>query len=139
MAISQTAVHALRVLLQIEQNITGLQRDMVFNANSWIAMANAGNPPVTEVAGFMIHAGVSYQVRLEWLRDYRDNSPNWDSVRSMYVALGGVGADMTNLYSQLRAVANALQSAPIATYQNVIDACNQILATVQSPDSLWPE
>lgn len=139
MAIAQTKFHVLRVLMQIDQNFTGLQRDMRNNANSWKAMANAQSPDITTLVSFMHDAATSYQTRLAWLANYKNTSPNWTAVTAMYTALGGDIAEATTLYNQMKAVADQLAVAVINTYADAISTCDQILAAVQAPDTLWPE
>jgi hypothetical protein len=139
MSITYSAFQTLRVLNQIMQNMTGLQHDMVANANTWNAMAVAQNPDALTIAQYMHDAAASYETRLGWVLNYRNTSPNWNAVAAMYAALGGVGADVVTLYNEMKAVADALSVASITTYPQIQTACGQITAAVQAPDSLWPE
>jgi len=139
MAISQTPIHVLRVLLQIEQNLVGLQRDMLSNANAWLAMANAQIPDAPTITQYMKDAASSYETRLGWILNYKNTSPNWNSVVAMYTALGGNVNDATTLYTQMKTVADGITNATLGTYASIITACNQIISAVNPPDSLWPE
>lgn len=139
MAISQTSFHVFRVLNQIMQNMIGLQHDMVSNANTWLTMANAQSPAASVIVGYMKDAATAYETRLGWVLNYKNTSPNWTAVVNMYVALGGVTTDATNLYTQMKAVADGLNTATLTDYPSIITACNQIISAVNAPDSLWPE
>lgn len=141
MAITYTKFHVIRVLFQIERNLTGMQRDMRNNALTWKSMAQAQSRTVETIRTFMTDAGASYQERLEWIRSYRDTSPNWTAVTTMYSALGGDMAEATTLYQEMKSIADRLvnQAPLITTYAQIINGCDQILADVQPPDSLWPE
>lgn len=139
MAIAYSGFQTLRVLNQIMTNIVGLQHDMVSNANTWNTMATAQTLSAATIAGYMSSAAASYETRLGWMLNYKNTSPNWNAVAAMYAALGGVGADVVTLYNEMKAVADGLSGATLTTYAQITSACNQILAAVAAPDSLWPE
>jgi len=141
MAITLTKFHIIKVLFQIERNLTGLHYDMRSNALKWKTMAQAQTPAVTVIRQFMADAGASYQTRLEWVRAYRDGSPNWTAVRNVYTALGGDPAEATTLYAEMKVIADQLvaQAPALSNYSQIVAACDQISAAVQAPDSLWPE
>jgi len=137
--IAQTAFHTYRVMNQLQQNLTGLQRDIRSNAVAWKAMATAQSPDVATLAQFAKDAAASYETRLGWVLTYKNTSPNWPAVTAMFTALGGNIADATTLFTQMKAVADQLGAATLTTYAQISAACDQILAAVQAPDSLWPE
>jgi hypothetical protein len=140
-AISQTTVHVAHVVEQIIRNLRGLHRDMRDNAQSWKTMAAVQNPTVAILRSYMADAVVSYQTRLSWVNDYKNTNANWPAVMAMMTAQGMDTADVAALYSQLKTVADQLQAAAptLTTYASINGACDQILAAVQAPDSLWPE
>lgn len=139
MAITLTKFHIFRVLNQIMSNLVGLQRDIVNNANTWKAMATAQSPTIVLLAQAMRDAATEYQRRLQWVADYKNNNQNWPAVSTMFQALGGDPAEATTMYQQMKTVADQLAAASIVTYAQATNACNQILAAVAAPDSLWPE
>jgi hypothetical protein len=138
MAVPVTILHALRNLLQIQQSLVQLQRDMRNNANAWIAMANTQSPTVLIVAGFMNNAATAYQTRLQWLTTFQDD-PNWTATKNLYLLLGGTASDFTDMVSPMQQVANQLGPATKNTYAQIISLCNQILAAIDAPPTLWPE
>ena len=139
MAIPTTALHILRVMLQAEQNLSGLQRDMRNNAISWKTSAQAQNLPVETLAQYMNDAAKAYQSRLAWLSTLQADSANWTKIGAMWALLGGTAADFSGIITPLTAVANQLGPIDKSNYAAIISACNQIIAAINAPLSLWPE
>jgi hypothetical protein len=139
MTIPVTALHILRVMLQAEQNLSGLQKDMRNNALSWKAMAQAQNPDVVTLAGYMDSSAATYQARLGWLATMQSDAANWTKISAMWATMGGTGQDFSNLITPLQSVADGLGPASKNTYSKIIGICNQITTVVNAPLSLWPE
>lgn len=139
MAIPLTAIHILRVLLQAEHNLSGLQRDMLSNANAWKKGVQAQSTPVDTIATWMNDAAASYQSRLGWLDTLQANTVAWTKLSAMWNLLGGTNTDFSNLITPLRAVADQLGPAAKTTYAQQLGICNYIIANVDAPLSLWPE
>jgi hypothetical protein len=139
MTIPITALHVLRVMMQIDENLTGLQRDMRNNALTWKAQAQAQTIPVTGIAGYMNDAAVSYQSRLAWLDTLQADSATWSKISAMWAMLGGTAQDFSDLITPISAVANQLGPATKTTYAQVIGVCDQITTAINAPLSLWPE
>lgn len=141
MAITLTSLHIQRIVKQIVDNMVGLHGDIRANALTWKAMAQAQNPSANAIKQFMTDASSSYSTRLEWLTTYRNTDPNWPAVKAMFIAMGGDMDEAVSMYTELKAVVDGLVAGlpNISTYANIINACNQITAAVQAPDSLWPE
>lgn len=139
MTIPVTALHILRLMLQIEQNLSGLQRDMRNNALSWQATATAQSLPVATLAQYMNDAAASYQTRLSWLTTIEADAANWPKVSAMWALLGGTGADFSNLITPITAVATQLGPIDKSSYSAILSACSQIIAAINAPLSLWPE
>lgn len=139
MAIPVTALHILRVLLQADQNLSGLQRDMRNNATAWKAAAQAASVPVGTLAQWMNDAATQYQTRLGWITTAQADATNWTKLSTMFATLGGTAADFTNTVNPLTAVANQLGPADKTSYAAIVTACDQILAAINAPLSLWPE
>lgn len=139
MAIPTTKIHVLRLLLQAEQNLSGLQRDMRNNALSWLASATAQNVPRATLAAWMNDAATSYQQRLAWLYAAQADTATWSQLGAMWTALGGTGQDFADMVTPLRAVADQLGPAAKGSYPAIINICNKITAAVNAPLSLWPE
>lgn len=138
MAVPVTQVGILRALLQIERNLTGLQRDMRNNALTWRAAALAQSIPIATLAGFMNSAAGAYQTRLGWLPVLQAD-PEWPRIAALYVLLGGTGQEFNDMMTPLNAVANQLGPAPKSTYAEIVADCDQIIAAINPPLSLWPE
>lgn len=139
MTIPVTNLHILRLMLQIEQNLSGLQRDMRNNALSWQATATAQSLPVAVLAQYMNDAAASYQTRLSWLTTLEADAANWAKVGAMWALIGGTDADFTNLITPITAVANQLGPIDKSSYASILSACSQIIAAINAPLSLWPE
>lgn len=122
----------------MQQNFTGIQRDMRNNAQSWRTSALAQSIPIATLAGFMNSASSAYQTRLGWVPVLQAD-PNWSRIAALYVTLGGTAQEFTDTLTPLNAVANQLGPAPKTTYAEIISACDQIIAAINAPLSLWPE
>lgn len=139
MAIATSAIHILRLLLQADQNLSGLQRDMVNNANTWSAAANSASIPLAILQQQILDAAASYNTRLGWIAIAQANGPVWTALSAMWVKFGGTGADFTNIVNPLQTAANNLQSADLSTYAAIVSACSAITSSINAPVSLWPE
>jgi hypothetical protein len=139
MTVPTTAIHILRLLLQADQNLCGLQKDMRNNAIQWKDQAQAQAVPVLTLASFMDGAAVAYQTRLQWLDDAQANAPLWAELSAMWQMLGGTGQDFSDVTTPLRAVADQLGPAAKTTYAQIVGVCDQIIAAINAPVSLWPE
>jgi hypothetical protein len=139
MAIPITQLHILRMLLQADQNLSGLQGDMRANAITWRAAAVAQSQPVAALAQWMNDAAGEYQKRLGWIATAQADAVIWPKLSSLWAMLGGTGADFTNMTTPLKAVADQLGPIAKGTYAQIIAACDQIIAAIPAPLSLWPE
>lgn len=139
MAIPVTNLSILRLMLQIEQNLSGLQRDMRNNALSWKAAAQAQSTPAVTLTQYMNDAAASYQARLTWLTTLQADAVNWPRVGAMWATMGGTAQDFSDMMTPINAVANQLGPATKTTYAQIIGVCDQIVAAINAPLSLWPE
>lgn len=139
MAIPVTSLHILRLLLQVDQNLSGLQRDMRQNAQTWKAQAQTQTVPVDTLATWMNDAATAYQTRLGWITTAQADATNWAKLASMWTKLGGTAQEFTDTISPMSAVANQLGPAQKTTYAQIVSACDQIIAAINAPLSLWPE
>lgn len=139
MAITITAVHKRRLISQIEQNLTGLQRDMVNNAKTHKAMCVAQSPEVATVGTYATSSGTAYLVRLQWVIDLRNDSVRRQRLVDMLASVGWTEQEIVEYVTALRAAAIALRDASKATYAEITAACDAVLAAVDMPESLWPE
>jgi len=138
MAVPVTQVGILRALLQIERNLTGLQRDMRNNAQTWRTAALAQSTPIVTLASNMNSAATAYQTRLGWLPTIQA-TPEWSRIAALYVTMGGTGQEFADMMTPLSAVADQLGPVAKTTYAEIIAACDQIIAAINAPLSLWPE
>ncbi len=139
MTIPVTQLSILRVLLQVERNLSNLQQDMRGNAIAWKAAAAAQSQPAATLAQWMNDSAASYQMRLQWLTTAQADTANWSKLSAMWVALGGTGADFTNTVNPMKAVADQLGPIAKGNYVQITSACDQIIAAINAPLSLWPE
>lgn len=141
MRIPTTSLDISRAIDQVVDNLNGLQRDIRNNAIAWRAAAQAQpqTVPVATLAQWMNAAAVSYQTRLSWIATLRADPVNWPLVSAMWVRRGGTASDFTSKVNPMTAVANQLGPAPKTTYAQIISACDQIIAAINAPFSIWPE
>lgn len=139
MTIPVTQIHILRLLLQAERNLSQLQGDMRGNAIAWKAAATAQSQPVATLAQWMNDAAAQYQIRLGWLVTAQADAANWARLSAMWTLIGGTGADFTGMTTPLQAVADQLGPVAKGSYAQIIGACDQIIAAINAPLSLWPE
>lgn len=139
MTVPFTKLHALRLLGQVESNLTGLQRDMRQNAQAWKAMAQAQSPNAATIAGYMNTAAAAYQTRLGWLGTLKANTVVWAALADMWAFLGGTNQDFQDLIDPITTVANGIGPANKNTFAQIIAGCDQILNLIDAPVSLWPE
>lgn len=141
MAITRTNLHHGRIVEQIRQNLIGLHRDMYRNAQTHKAMANAQSPPVGTLLSYVRDAAANYLVRLRWVSDWRNVPAKESELLLQLTKLGWTGSDIGTPFNELLAAAQTLntQAAAASTYQHIITACNNLLAVVDSPDSIWQE
>jgi len=139
MAIPVTSLHILRLLLQADQNLSGLQLNMRNNAIGWKQSAQAQALPIALLADQMNTASAQYQKRLGWIATAQADTGNWTRLSAMWLKLGGTGQDFADVVTPLQAVADQIGPAAKTTFAEAIAACDQILAAVDAPLSLWPE
>jgi hypothetical protein len=139
MAIPTSAIHILRLLLQADQNLSGLQRDIRNNAIAWSAAATNQTIPQATLRQQMLDAAAAYNVRLGWISAAQANAPVWNALSSMWTILGGTAADFTASVNPLQAVATQLLAADLSTYAAIVTACSSITTAINAPISLWPE
>jgi len=138
MAVPVTQIGILRVLLQVQSNLSGLQKNMRDNAQTWRTSALAQSIPIATLAGFMNSAAAAYQARLGWLPVLQVN-PEWPRIRDLYITIGGTVQEFNDMLTPLNAVADQLGLAPKASYAEIISVCDQIIAAINAPLTLWPE
>lgn len=139
MAIPVTQVHMLRLLLQMERNLSGLQADIRNNALAWAAAASTGSTPVETLAEWMNAAAGEYEKRLAWMTDFQADTENASRLQAMWLQLGGTLDDVTAVTTPLRDMTAALGAAPKTTQAEILAICNQITDAINAPLSLWPE
>lgn len=137
-AVPTTALHILGLLLQIQQNLTGLQRDMRSNAQAWRHAMLAG-ADARALAPSMENAVDSYETRLTWISTLEEQATDWARVVAMLTLIGGSVGDLRAMIDPLRAAIATLGAADKSTSTGIIAACDAILSSVCAPASLWPE
>lgn len=140
MAITATGFHAFRVLSQIERVLTNTQLGVRRNAQAWKRMVTK-SVPAADITKFMSDAASEWQRHLAALLAFRNTHPNWEKVSSMLTALGVDPQEMTAMYQELKTVVDQLATATATprSYAQINSICDQMIAAVQAPDSLWAE
>lgn len=139
MTIAINSIGKRRIINQIEQNLTGLQRDMNNNARTHKAMALAQSPALSVLQSFIADCVASYQTRLQWVIDLRNNPVRRQRLLDMLASAGWAEQEVIDYVTALRNAAIALRDAPRSTFAEIITACDAMLAAVDLPESLWPE
>ena len=139
MTVPITRLQILRLILQIEQNFNGLQRDFRSNAQAWKAAAQGQIEPIETIAAWMNTSAISYQQRLSWLGTLQANSAVWTKCEELWTILGGTGEEFNSLYTPFNVVATQLGTVDKSSYAAIISACDLILGYIDAPPSLWPE
>jgi hypothetical protein len=138
MAVPYTRLHALALMLQVQSNLTGLQSDFRTNALAWKAAATAQSIPVATIAQQMIDAAAAYEIRLAWIPALQSKTAVWSVVSSLWTAIGGTGAEFSSLMTPFNTVTTQLKTINKSSYDNIITACDSLLAYIDKPESLWP-
>jgi hypothetical protein len=139
MTIPITKLHAHRVLEQVLNNLTGLQRDIANNAQSHKAMAQAQSPALPTLQEFINDAAVAYLTRLKWIEDALSAPERREALLAALARIGCEESDVTDVHQALRAAVMAFHNAKKADYGAIIVACDKVMAEVNKPESLWPE
>ncbi len=117
-----------------------MQRDMRDNAESWKIISTGETVPINEIANFMELSRATWQKRLDDINNFQTNEPiEFPKVVAMYEKLGGTTQDFNDTKSPLQTVVTQMQSAPKTTYAELITICDQIMATVDKPLTVWDE
>ena len=124
----------LNLAFQTINNLAGLQRDMVQNANTHKGqLAAGGSVPVLIQAAQ--DCAAAYQRRLGWVTAITGDSAKLTLLTNGILALGGTvtnaNASVTTLLNAAQALASALATA--TTGADVTTACNALLAAVPAP------
>lgn len=133
-----TSIHIARLMRQVEQNLSGLHRDMHNNAKTWKAQAQAQSLPVVDLSARMASSADGYLKRLDWHVNAA-SQPHWPRVAEMWSKVGGSQECIDCVIEPMRAAANALKAADLSNYEAILKACDAQLAAVDAPPSLWEE
>lgn len=139
MPITPTNLHFERVVDQVRRNIIGLQLDMRTNASIHLGRAEAQSPDFSGLKQDVTATAADYLRRLQWVTDLQNDPTKKAQLVSIITKMGWVLSDITSVIVPLQAAATALSNATLTNYQDIITACNTILAAVDAPPSLWPE
>lgn len=139
MPITLSSLQKRRVFQQVEKNLVGLQLDMYQNAQTWKAMATAQNPPVATLRTFMNDGAAAYLTRLQWIIDLRNDANRRQRLLDILATQGINETEIVTYVTELRNAAIALRDAPKGGYAAMTTACDALLASVDAPESLWPE
>lgn len=138
MAITATGFHTFRVLSQIERALTNTQLGIRRNAQVWKLMTTR-DVPAEQIAIYMADAAQEWQRHLANVATYRNTNQNWSKVSAMLTALGVDPAELVSMYQELKTVVDQLAATSPKTYTAINNICDQLIAAVQAPDSIWAE
>ena len=132
---SVQAFDNLNLLLQIQQATRNLAKNMRDNANTHIAMANAQNPDVVTLGTFVKDCATSYNNILSTAKAWVQ--ANNAQASAAVGLIGATLADLNTYVTPLQTAATALGSANVSTYAAIVTACNNLLATVPAPNTVF--
>ena len=137
--ITNTKLHVGRVADQCYRNLLGLQKDIRANAEAHRGMALAQSPPFEKLRGFVVDAIVAYQTRLQWFQALNDNAAKFQLLTEELTRRGWAQADLLTPFGELKQVVQSMNAAAKANYADIVAMCDQVIAAVNPPESLWPE
>src|SRR5688572_18190919 len=112
MPVTITAIHKRRLISQIEQNLTGLQRDMHNNAVTHKGQAQAQNPGVAVLGGYVLDSSNSYLARLQWIISLRNDPVRRQRLLDVLATAGWTEQEVIDYVTALRNAAIAMRDAP---------------------------
>lgn len=139
MAFTGNGLEDIRLVQQAVQLIVNYAANMRSNANTHIAMANAQSPDLTTLAGFVSSAASEYQRLLDLLQTAVTTDPTKTKLLDGLARMNCVSTDITTPGTAMINAADALAAADKSSYAAIIAACNNLLAAVPQPASVWPE
>jgi hypothetical protein len=139
MATPVTQLHMLRLMLQLEQNVSGLQNDIRRNAKTWAEAVASASVPVETLAQWMTDTANAYALRLQWMSDFKNDPVNAPKLQAMWLLLGGTLEDVTAITDPLTTAVTSLVMMPKTTYAEIIALCDLLTSSIDAPLSLWPE
>lgn len=137
--ITNTKLHVGRVADQCYRNLLGLQMDIRNNAGAHRGMALAQSVPFVTLRGFVTEAIAAYQTRLGWFQALNDNAAKFQLLTEELTRRGWAQADLLAPFGELKTVVAAMNTAAKNNYADIVAMCDQVLANVNPPESLWPE
>jgi hypothetical protein len=138
MTIPVMQLHILRLLLQMIENVRGLQGDMHRNAAEWRAAAIGQTQAPATLAQWMADSAVQYQKRIAWV-DALMNTSAWGRLVATYSAMGGAESDFAAIMTPMTALSDAITASDKSTHAVIVELCDQVTAAIPAPLSLWPE
>ena len=129
-----TTFEKWNAMKQIIENLEGLRRDMRSNASAYISAVSDGNP-LAEVIAVVRGDADEYLRRLTWI------STIPASIRAELLSfcslIGLDGAELTNLYVELKRFADQQQIADLTTGPKIIAAANNLRNNLLDHFRLW--
>lgn len=133
MAVNPFEADALRQ--QIQQATRNLARDINQNAVAWAAAAQAQSVPLSTLAQYVTNAGASYRNIIAQANAFLAANPA--AATAACALIGATLADLNAYAAPLSTVANGIATADLSSYAKIITACNQIVAAVPMPPTLY--
>ena len=112
-----------------------MQGAFVDNANAHKSMALAQSPPLGDLITYVNDTANSYLKLLSQVDTAVDNP----KVKDVLFTIGVTPEELEELVLELRRIATRLRDHVKDSYNDIIDACDQILEEVEKPISVWEE
>lgn len=132
---STQAFDNFNLLLQLMQATRNLASNMIRNANTHIAMANAQSPDLPTLTQFVTDAANSYGAIISASTTWAN--ANLPQMTATCALIGATLTDLGNYSAPLTSAVAALKGADKSSYAAIITACNAVIATVPPPASIF--
>lgn len=139
MAFTGNGLENIRLVQQAVRTIVDYATNMRNNAQTHIAMANAQSPDLATLTSYVNDCATSYQTQLGRLTTALTVDPTKTKLLDGLARLNCGAADISGPGNTMKIAADALAAADKSTYAAIITACNNLLAAVPAPASVWPE
>jgi hypothetical protein len=139
MAFTGNGLENIRLVQQAVQLIVNYATNMRNNAQTHIAMANAQDPDLATLAGYVNDCAAEYQRLLGLLQTAITTDPVKTKMLDGLARQNCASTDITTPGTAMINAANALAAADKSSYAAIITACNALISAVPQPASVWPE
>ena len=123
---------------QVSITLRHTQRDIHNHVRSWKNAARASTP-IPVISDVISAANKTFGENLAWISTLKSDKQNWPKIAAIFLVLGATDTDFHAVFDPLLDAVHQISAMDKSSYAAIISACDQILATINAPLSLWPE